>query len=87
MCMGTTTNLPVNENYKATVCNLKESDIWQDNVQLQSWMNNTWLSIPEVSRAITLLGFIMVLCYAHQHYLQTHVSSRETPNPQSPTNY
>lgn len=43
-----TEGLPVDVNYQKAVKNLKENDIWIENSQLQSWLNTTWFSIPQV---------------------------------------
>ena len=35
-------------NYRKAVLVLKESTVWKKNPHVQSWLNSTWLSNPQV---------------------------------------
>jgi len=46
---------PIDAGYQQAVEKLKKSHIWKNNESLRSWLNNVWLSIPEVCNAYELL--------------------------------
>lgn len=44
--------LPKDSNYKQAVDDLKASNIWKNNADVREWLENKWLSIPQVKYTI-----------------------------------
>ena len=40
--------LPTDQYYQCALKHLKESRLWKDHIQLQEWLNGTWLGISQV---------------------------------------
>jgi len=58
----TSPDLPVDHHYKEHVDSLKSGNIWRNNLQLQEWLQKTWLSCPEVHNYMVKCCFEMVCC-------------------------
>ena len=60
--------------YQQALANFKASKVWKDSTNVQVWLNNTWLSIPQVSCATVYKFSVPHLCTSinnklHQEYI------------------
>ena len=54
-----TSTLGVDAYYQQAVADLKRSPEWQLNRNVQSWLNSTWLCIPQVGMNSCILNVMM----------------------------
>ena len=51
----TSTDLPVDYNYKKYVDSLKSGKLWKDNKQIRDWLETKWLSCPQVASYLIVI--------------------------------
>ena len=62
--------------YQQAVSNLKASKVWKDNTNVQGWLTNTWLSIPQVSIVYVLLQHTVRVTQYRMLYLHFFTTQR-----------
>ena len=64
----TSPDLPLDYHYQKHVDSLKSGNIWKKNLQLREWLENKWLSCPQV--AMYILGMKISHSTMHIHMLR-----------------
>ena len=65
-----TSILDVDAYYQQAVADLKQSPEWQLNHNVQSWLNNTWLCIPQVGMKSCSEYFFLMYEYVYTNYMR-----------------
>ena len=65
-----TSTLDVDAYYQQAVADLKRSSEWQLNHSVQSWLNSSWLCIPQVAMKLCFQMCLMLMYeYVHTNYV------------------